>query len=448
MSKKFVGFIAIFMVMLFVSGCSSKSENTSGGKEKITMWFWGAPPEHQETMKKVLVDKYNKSQDKYELTVEFRNSVDKDISVALSSGQGPDIVYGSGPSFVIPLAEAGKIENLDKYAEQYGWKDRIVEPIYQSGTVNGSLYSLGNSLNTIGIFYNKKVLKDNNWAEPKTIEDLVKIMDEAMEKGMYASVTGNKGWKPVNENYSSLFLTHFAGGAKVYEALTGDTQWTDPEIIAALDKSAEWYKKGYLAGKDYPNLTFNESTQLLADEKAPFFFGPSLVYQFASHSFSGDKAKDLGFMPFPTMNNETGEPQYTLGVTATFSINAKSKNKDEAAKILDSMMTNEFMNEMTKSWPGYWGVPLKDLQIDTSNMPELSKGYAEAIQSMVEGVNKGHFGYYTGVFLPPATQQIFLDIESIWNGQMTSKELMEKAQKEFDKEKEKGLVPPTPEPAK
>lgn len=447
MKKRILRYIAIFMVLLIAAGCSKDSGTSADGKKVISLWFWGAPPEHQKTMQKVLADKYNQSQDEYELKIEFRNSVDKDISVALSSGQGPDIVYGSGPSFVIPLAEAGKIENLDKYAEQYGWKDRIIDPIYQAGTVNGSLYSVGNSINTIGIFYNKKVLKDNNWSEPKTIEDLEKIMDEAMEKGMYASVTGNKGWKPVNENYSSLFLTHFAGGQKFYEALTGETKWTDPAIIDALDRSAEWYKKGYLAGEDYPNLTFNESIQLLADEKSPFFFGPSLVYQFASHSFAGDKAKDLGFMPFPTLNNETGEPQYVLGVTATFSINAQSKYKDEAAKIMDLMLTTEFMNEMTQTWPGYWGVPLKDFQIDTAKMPELSKSYAEAMKTMVDAVNKGNFGYYSGVFLPPATQQIFLDIESIWNGQITSKELMEKAQTEFDKEKEKGLVPPIPKPS-
>ncbi|KMY50968.1 ABC transporter substrate-binding protein [Peribacillus loiseleuriae] len=447
MKKKLVGLVTIFLVMVIFAGCSNDSKTTADGKEIITMWFWGAPPEHQETLKKVLIDKYNKSQNEYELKIEYRNSVDKDISVALSSGKGPDIVYGSGPSFVIPLAEAGRIENLDKYAEKYGWKDRILDPIYESGTVNGSLYSLGNSLNTVGIFYNKKVLKDNNWPEPKTVEELERIMDEAIEKGMYASVTGNKGWKPVNENYSSLFLTHFAGGEKVYEALTGTTKWTDPAIIAALDTSAKWYKKGYLAGKDYTNLTFNESTQLLADEKAPFFFGPSLVYQFAAQSFSGDKAKDLGFMAFPTKDHQTNDPYYTLGVTATLSINAQSKHKDEAAKILDTMMTNEFMNEMTKTWPGYWGIPLKDLQIDTSDMPELSKAYAETIKNMVDGVNKGHFGYYTGVFLPPATQQIFLDIESIWNEQMTSTELMKKVQVEFDKEKEKGLVPPIPKPS-
>ncbi|MBP1996644.1 ABC transporter substrate-binding protein [Paenibacillus eucommiae] len=447
MKHKWQIVVGLLMVIM-LAACSSSNGETEKGKEKLTLWFWGAAPEYQATMNKVLVDKYNQSQDKYELVVEFRNSVDKDISVALSAGQGPDIVYGSGPSFVIPYAEAGKIEPLDTYAEKYGWKDRIIDSVYESGTVNGKLYSLGNSLNTEGIFYNKKVLKDNNWEVPKTVEDIEKIMDEAMKKGMYGSVTGNKGWKPVNENYTSIFLTHFAGRNTVYEALTGSKKWTDPAIVGALDKSKEWYKKGYLAGNDYTNLTFNEAIQLLADEKSPFFFGPSLVFQFAAQSFTDDIVDNLGFMPFPTMGGSPDEPDYTLGVTASLSINANSKHKEGAAEVLDMMMTNAFMNEMTISWPGYWGVPLKDLKIETDKMSALSKLYAESIYDMIDGVNKGHFGYYAGVFLPPAAKQVFLDIDSVWQDQTTSQALMEKAQTEFDKDVQKGLLPPIPKPAK
>ncbi|REK77730.1 ABC transporter substrate-binding protein [Paenibacillus paeoniae] len=443
-----IGTMVTVMMVVMLVACSSNGDGKGkDGKEQITLWFWGAPPEHQTTMKQVLVDKFNQSQDQYELVVEFRNSVDKDISVALSAGQGPDIVYGSGPSFVIPFAKANKLEPLDTYAEKYGWKDRIIESVYQSGTVDGKLYSLGNSLNTEGIFYNKKVLKDNNWEVPKTVEDLEKIMDAAMAKGLYASVTGNKGWKPVNENYTSIFLTHFAGKNTVYEALTGKRKWTDPEIVAALEKSAEWYKKGYLAGDDYTNLTFNESIQLLADERAPFFFGPSLVFQFASQSFTDDIVDNLGFIPFPTVGGSSDAPDYTLGVTATLSINASSKHKDGAAQVLDMMMTNEFMNEMTARWPGYWGVPLKDLKLETDKMSTLSKLYAQSIYDMIDGVNKGNFGYYTGVFFPPAAQQAFLDIDSVWQNQITSQKLMEKAQAEFDKDVEKGLLPPIPMPA-
>ncbi len=458
---KKLGLLLITSILAFSTfiscGQNSKDENLSQGngdtkaasskKEQLTMWFWGADPGCQNAMKNVLIDKYNASQDNYELKVEFRNTVDKDISVALAAGQGPDIVYGSGPSFVMPLADAGKLISLDKYSEKYGWKDRILTPLYESGTVKGSLYSVPNSISTMGIFYNKKVLKDNGWTEPKTIAELEKIMDEAMAKGLYASVTGNKGWKPVNENYASLFLTHFAGPETVYNCLTGKEKWNNPRVVEAIEKSAEWYKKGYLAGKDYVNLNFSETIQLLANEKSPFFIGPSIGFQWAAPFFTKDKAENLAFIPFPSGKDDINYPTYTLGTACTFSINTASKKQDAAAEVINTMLTPEFMQEMTAVWPGYWGTPLKDLsKVDDSNMPYMSKEYVKTIKAVSEAINNGNFGYYDNVFFPAATQQVFIDIETVWNGQNTASQLMDKADAEFSKEFEKGLVPPIPVP--
>lgn len=439
--------VAMLLVLVFAIGlgvnCGAKSQ-----RQKISMWFWGAPPEHQQTMKKVLVEPYNKSQTRYELTVEFRNTVDKDITVALSANQGPDIVYGSGAAFVAPYAEAGKLECLDTYSRKYGWKNRILAPIYQSSTVNGKLYSLPNSLNTMGIFYNKVVLKENGWEPPKTIAELEKIMDAALKKGMYASVTGNKGWKPVNENYVSLFLTHMAGPENVYKCLKGEQPWNSPAIAAAINKSAEWYKKGYLAGNDYVNLNFADAVQLLADKKTPFFIGPTLVFQFASTFFKGDKEDDLGFIPFPSVNPDLEYPLYTLGTTATLSINANSKHKAAAAAIINQMMTPKFLVDMTSKWPGYWGVPLKTITADTHNLKGLSAEYIKAIKDMMNAVNNGRFGYYVSTFFPPQTQQDFIDVDTVWFGTTTTKEMLQKIDEDFAKEKAKGLVAPIPKPGK
>lgn len=425
----------------------SEGASAGGERQTITMWFWGAPPEHQETMKAVLVDPYNASQDQYELVVEFRNTVDKDISVALAANEGPDIVYGSGPSFVAPYAAAGKLENMDACSEQNGWKERILQPIYESGTVGGSLYSLPNSLNTLGIFYNKQVLEENGWEPPTTIEELEAIMDEALAKGMYASVTGNKGWKPVNENYASLFLTHLAGPRTVYQALQGELPWNSPEIVAAVEKSAEWYQKGYLAGEDYVNLNFNDAVQLLADGRSPFFVGPTLVFQFATQFFEGEDAANLGFIPFPTIGEGLPYPLYTLGTTASLSINANSQHKDAACAIIDRMMTDQFLVDMTARWPGYWGVPVKEITVDTSGLTGLSAEYLNAIATMMDAVNQGHFGYFTATFFPPATQQEFINIDTVWLGTETASDMLARVDQVFAEELANNMVPPIPAPA-
>ena len=142
----------------------------------------------------------------------------------------------------------------------------------------------------------------------------------------------------------------------------------------------EWGSMGERTSVLYPDgrkaaYEYNEAMQLLADERAPFFFGLSIVCQFASTYFNGDTADDLGFIPFPSGNSDIPYPTYSLGGTATFSINANSKYKDECAAILDRMMNNDFMNDMTESWPGYWGIPLKDPQFDMDRMEGLSVGF-------------------------------------------------------------------------
>lgn len=420
-----------------------------GDKEQISMWFWGAEPYAQEAMNELLVKPYNESQDKYELVVEFRPTVDADLQTALAANQGPDIVYGSGPAFVMPLVEAEKLEPMDEYAKEYGWADEILTPYYESGTVNGKLYSLVNGISTMGVFYNKKVLEDNGWEVPSTIEDLEKIMDEAMEKGMYASVTGNKGWQPVNENYASLFLTHVAGPETMYKVLTGEESWENDDVIAAVAKSKEWWDKGYLAGTDYPNLNFSESLALLAEERAPFFIGPSIAFQWAASYFVDDKAENIAFIPFPA-TEQVPDTTYTLGAACTLSINANAEqeHKDEAAKIIDMMMQPEFTQDMTAAWPGYWGTPLKDLSaVDTSEMGYLSKEFISVVQSVSDAVNAGNFGYYDNVFFPSATQNRIVNIEEVWYDTTSVEDYVASIQAEFEKEFEKGLVPPIPQPA-
>jgi raffinose/stachyose/melibiose transport system substrate-binding protein len=432
-----------------MSGCSTGGDSGGGDRQKLELWFWGAPPAQQETMQKVLVDGFNESQDAYELEVNFDNAVDKNIQVALSANKGPDVVYGSGPAFASAYAAEGKLADMTPYAEKYGWKDRILDSMYESGTVDGKLYSLPNSIEDIGVFYNTKVLDTLGVEIPKTYDEFVAVMDKAAAAGLYSSVTGNQGWKPVNQNYISLFMSQVAGGKTMYDALQGTIPWTDPALVKAVEDSADFYNAGYLGGKDYANLNFDQSMKLLSEEKSPFFIGPSLAFQFASNYFNDDTGNtaDLGYMPFPTINPDLPTPYYTLGTTASLSINESSENKDGAAEVIDYMMTDSFAKEMNETWPGYWAVPLKDFDLNADDYSGLSKPFVTAIKETIAGVNDGNYGYFVGTFFPPATAAALTDIDSVWLGNVTAEDFLATVQKTFDEEKAKGLVPPLPEPA-
>ncbi len=440
-------FVSVSLLLLAIS--ISLAPVVAQERTQIEFWMWGAGPSLQDVIRAVLVDPYNESQDQFELVMEFRNDVDSVIASVLPAGGGPDLVYGSGPAFVRPFAQAGHLANMEPYAEQYGWRDRILTPIYESGTVGDDLYALPNSLNTMGVFYNKVLFAENGWEIPETFAELEAIMDDALAQGLYASVTGNKGWRPVNENYIQLFLTHWAGPQATYDALTGEIDWTDAVIADAMQKSVEWFQAGYLAGEDYFNLNFSDAVALLAANESPFFFGPSLVFQFATAFYSEEAGNldELGFFPLPSKEG-LASPIYLLGTTASLSINAYSppEVQDAVAEIIDRMMTQEFLVDMTAGWPGYWGVPISQLDIDLDDFSGLSHGFLSAIEDAISAVNAGNFGYSPSTFFPPATQTAFFEIDAVWVGDLPVADFLAAVQTAYEEDQAAGLIAPVPPP--
>ncbi len=434
---------------LLLAACSSGLGGSApSGRINLVMWFWRAPPQQQKTMQQVLINGFDKSQDKYSLSVTFNNAVDTNVQVALSANKGPDVVYSSGPSYAAAYASEGKLVNMNPYAKKYGWESKLLAPMYQSGMIDGKLYDLPNSVSTYGIFYNKKVLRELGEPVPTTFAQLLAIMNKAQSKGMYASVTGNQGWKPVNLDYASLFLNQDAGPTAVYSAVQGKTVWTTSTLQKAVTDSAAFFQKGYLGGKDYSNLNFDQSMQLLAAGKSPFFLGPTLAFQFASNYFNNQAGNtaDLGFTAFPDINTSLA-PLWTLGTTAALSINANSKYKDGAAEVINYMMSEQFFVDMTKTWPGYWAVPLKSIDnVGLSQFTGLSRLFVQAVQQMNKAVNAGNFGLDISTFFPPATQTALTNIDTVWQKKSSAAAFLQTVQKAYETDKSKGLVVAAPEP--
>lgn len=365
------------------------------------------------------------------------------MAVALSADEGPDIIYESSPSLALTYIQAGKYANLDEYAEKYGWEDKILGCMYDSGLYDGSLYSLPMGMNVIGMVYNKEVLEENNWEVPTTVDELTKIMDEAMEKGMYASVTGSKGWQQTNEDYTSLFLNSFGGTDKVYEALTDATPWTDEALTGAIQTSADWYQKGYL-GTDYLSLDWADSAALLAEGRAPFFFGPMKFIQ----NLMDYADEDLfGFTAFPAADADT-PAVYTVGATGLLAINEKTEYKDECAEFLDMMMTNEFVASMANDWPGYWAVPLTTLsEIDMNQFTGLPLMFMQGISEACTAIDQGNFGYYNSSYMPAEAFDLMYKVDSVWLGEKDADTFMQEVDAAFQKDFDAGSCPICPAPS-
>src|SRR5258708_13358546 len=89
-------------VLLFASTHSAE-------RTKVTLWFWGAVPEYRQALQDTLIDPINRRQNKYELIVEYRTSVDNDVRLAAIASGGPDIIFTAGPGNIWPLARPDQL---------------------------------------------------------------------------------------------------------------------------------------------------------------------------------------------------------------------------------------------------------------------------------------------------------------------------------------------------
>jgi raffinose/stachyose/melibiose transport system substrate-binding protein len=430
-----VSHLAIHLLVLLSPAFAAGSE-----RETITMWFWGAVPAYRQALQDALVTPFNRSQDKYKLVLEYRTTVDNDVRIAAIGNRGPDIIYTSGPANVSPLARAGKLEPLEAYAKQYGWADRLLAPVLDACRQYSHLYCVTPSLYADGMFYNKAVLRENGWSVPKSRDEVIAIMKAAQAKGMYASVTGNKGWQPVNEDYISIFLNQIVGPAMIRDLLTGRISWSSPSVEAAMSELDRWYKAGYLGGADYFVLDFDVSLALLHQKRSPFFFASNLSFQWAGNYFKGSEADDLGFAPFPRMNPDLPYPIYDVGSAFTFSINVNSTVKDGAAQVLNMILSPEFVLAISKQWPGYWSIPLKQFPSDPT-ATGVVKSYYQSMADISASLNSSEFGYHLTSYFPSATTDLLVqDLEGVWLDQETPHEMLIRAGRVFAKERARGLA--------
>jgi raffinose/stachyose/melibiose transport system substrate-binding protein len=297
-----------------------------------------------------------------------------------------------------------------------------------------------------GLFYNKVVLKKYGWSVPKTMAEVETIMKAARAAGLYASVTGNRLWQPVNENYSSIFLNQFVGPNDMACLITGRSRWTSPRVVQSMEELKRWFQSGYLGNDDYFALDFDISLLLLKQGRSPFFFAPTILFQWAPKYFAGPEAGNIGFAPVPQLSPASPYPFFDLGTASTYSINAGSKVKDGAAAVLNMMLSDRFITQVARNWPGYWAPPLRHFPSDP-DADATGRLFYSTMQMVSDTVAAGNYGYRTGTFLPPNTKDIFVtDVEAVWLDQETPQQMLEKVQRTFDHERKLGLVRDLPQP--
>lgn len=412
-------------------------------KAPITMWFnstGGA-----ETANCVIehaVDTFNASSETTEVAATLQANSWDATRTALAGGAGPDVVVTPGPSFAFELAKAGQLLPLDQFAAEYGWSETFTPWALDLGKVNGELYSIPSEVETLVLYYNKTLFEENGWQPPVTLDELMALSATIDEAGIIPFAHSNAEWRPTNEWFVGEFMNHAAGPDKVYQALTGDAQWTDQEFVSAIEMLTQMQQNGWFMGgldRYYTTPTADTFGMLAEGEAAMKIEGTWAVADLnTSFGEEAGNSNEWGWVPVPSAS---GEAIFDLGIGTTYSINKNTQAPEAVAEFISFLFSPEIQATLAVQCDQ---VPAP-VDLPEGALEGLDPRYADIIDAMNQSSQAGDYGYTTWTFWPPRSEiYLYEEIEKVWSGDITAEQYLQGLQTLFDEELGTGDIPPIP----
>ncbi len=237
----------------------------------------------------------------------------------------PDIIIGKAQD-VATYGSQGLLGDLSGKAYMSRVMDAAIPGVTVDGKVEGLVY---NALYQ-GVYYNRKIFKDNNIEVPKTLDELNAVIDKLKSLNI------------------TPFATHFLdtwsiGNITMQFAINDvfgkEPKWGDKFRAGevSFEKSAE-YRKCYGYNKLIFDNTWSRETFSLEQTECDkrLITGKAAMKVSGSWSIQNfldvDENADFGVFPFP---NQTGDAKLIFEPNITFMKSANSEYQDVIDKVFD-----------------------------------------------------------------------------------------------------------------
>lgn len=304
------------------SGGSTAASTQDGGKTTVEFWYAGGKT--AVGVIQDIVDKYNASQDVYEVKTvtqaDYSETYQK-VQAAIAGNAAPDLVL-LDPSAARVLSEKSILTDLNPYTqkdETFNADDLITAFYEQGADENGKQFALPAYGTTQVLYYNVQAFKDAG-VDPSSIEtwqDLGEAAAKIKATGKY-----EYGWEPM-WGPDNLIDAAFSNGASVFSADGTKVTINSKEWVDVFEQFRKWIHEDETMaihsggqGWEYWYATIDDVIQ----NKAGGYTGSS-----------GDQA-DLDFNIVQAMEQPAWSSSTTSSPTATALTMSVFENSSEAEK--------------------------------------------------------------------------------------------------------------------
>ncbi|TWJ77112.1 Maltose-binding periplasmic protein [Bacillus paralicheniformis] len=347
--KRWLFGIFSLLLMFAMWGCSnSKSANSQDGKT-LTMWVHVSDDSEEGKVYQKRVDAFNKkyASENVKAKVDFiprsgnGGGYEDKVNAALTTNTLPDVITLDGPN-TAAYAKSGVIAPLDEYIKD---QDDLLPSIKQQGTYQGKLYAIGVSESSVGIYYNKKMLKDAGVdlktlptvENPWTWDEFLELCKKLKNKYDKPAIDMQLQSKDEMLTYALLPFVWSAGGDVLSkDGKKSEGVFNDKPTAAAMTFIQTMLKEGY--------TTRTPVKQAFETEKYPMKMSGVWTVTDMETNFPN---VDYGVMPYP-VSPKTKKLVSPSG-SWQFAMTQTSENKEWSAKLVDWMTNKESNLELSRS---------------------------------------------------------------------------------------------------
>jgi raffinose/stachyose/melibiose transport system substrate-binding protein len=435
-------FLLVVAVLLSLLGTM-----TVGAQDVVTVTWWTEEGLFLEHVQNTFVQAFNDAHPNIRLELIGQQSLNDVLRTAFQAGEAPDILQTPGAAFIAEYIGAGLIAPLTPYAEQNGWSDKLLPWAYESGIIEGDLYSIPLTYESMVLFYNKTLFDEQGWTPPTTVDELNALAETITASGRLVYTYSNSEWRPSNEHLLGVYWNNYAGPENVYRALIGEKAWTDPEFVEATQLLTDHMQGGWYSGslENYYTYANTDVMAELTTGEAAMMISGTWQFRNLAEFFTDDVASDWDWAPIPMFANDVGEYIYLLATGSTLSVNGQSPNQDAAAEVLNFLVSNPqlVLANAAGAQFGEWMVPLRFTEADfpEGTDPRVVRFFSD----FANVTGEGRYGYTTWTFWPAKPNvQLWEDIELVWAGQTTVEDYLAAHQLTWDEARAEGELLPVP----
>jgi raffinose/stachyose/melibiose transport system substrate-binding protein len=435
-------FLLVVAVLLSLLGTM-----TVGAQDVVTVTWWTEEGLFLEHVQNTFVQAFNDAHPNIRLELIGQQSLNDVLRTAFQAGEAPDILQTPGAAFIAEYIGAGLIAPLTPYAEQNGWSDKLLPWAYESGIIEGDLYSIPLTYESMVLFYNKTLFDEQGWTPPTTVDELNALAETITASGRLVYTYSNSEWRPSNEHLLGVYWNNYAGPENVYRALIGEKAWTDPEFVEATQLLTDHMQGGWYSGslENYYTYANTDVMAELTSGEAAMMISGTWQFRNLAEFFTDDVASDWDWVPIPMFANDVGEYIYLLATGSTLSVNGQSPNQDAAAEVLNFLVSNPqlVLANAAGAQFGEWMVPLRFTEADfpEGTDPRVVRFFSD----FANVTGEGRYGYTTWTFWPAKPNvQLWEDIELVWAGQTTVEDYLAAHQLTWDEARAEGELLPVP----